>query len=178
MKINLKRESVKSESTQSPNNCKVETNTDIVTQSTSNKLQNGEVAQDNLEKQLGAKSVKKELPNLTLYADTEFNQRLTGMTTTGIPVFCPELDAIHCCSKNELEEDFNLISWLLEKEGYTIGKINRYQLEDKVNQLWKKKGYKNFNKTSHGKFIKEKLVQNEFSRLGLDIENCIIDYSK
>lgn len=183
MKIKLKSGSCKSDSTQLPSNSKsetkVETTTTNVAQKNSEVVHNGEKGKNNLENQLAAKSVKKVLPKeLSYFGDTEYNQRLRGMTTTGIPVYCPELDAIHCCPKSELTEDFNLISWLLEKEGYKIGEINRHQLEEKLNQLWKKKGYKSFNKTSYTKFVKEKLVKSEFTKLGLDIDNCTIEYSK
>lgn len=172
MKIKLNRESVKSDITQLESNSKIEnkvaTTTDSVTQLDSSELHNKD-----------DKSSKTELPEfLRLYADTEFSQLLAGMNTLAVPVFCPELDFIHCFDKDDLSEEFDLISSLLSKQGFTTGKINRYQLEDKLNALWRKKGYKSFTAKSHKQFINEKLVTFEFTKLGLNIDNCEIEYSK
>ena len=120
-----------------------------------------------------------QLPEvISLYADSEFNQRIdNGMIITGVPVYCPEMDAIECFSRNELDADFNLISALLERQGFKVGEINRIQLEDKLNKLWKK-AYTTFTKKSYSNFIKEILVVAEFEKIGLDIERCQIEYSK
>ena len=190
MTIKLKRESVKSNiteknSVEDKTEIKTVTTSVILTQNNTDELQDdspdcnqGENSKENLEEKLSVIPEKKELKDLTLYADSEFNQRITGMITTGIPVYCPELDAIHCFSKDELSEEFDIISWLLEKEGYKIGKINRFQLEKKINKLWKKKGYKSFSAKSLKEFLKEKLVIKEFERLNLDINACEIEFSK
>lgn len=181
--INLKRESLKSDTTQIESNSKienkVETTTNSVTQAASTELHNKEIAKENLEKLLDEKSSKTELPDiLRFYADTEFSQLLTGMNTLAVPVFCPELDFIHCFDKDDLSDEFDLISSLLSKQGYSVGKINRYQLEDKLNKLWRKKGYKSFTTKSYKQFINEKLVISEFTKLGLNIDNCTVEYSK
>ena len=124
------------------------------------------------------KSGKTKLSTITLYGDTEFNQQLEGMVSLAAPVFCPELDVIYCADKEELDDDFDLISYVLKEKGYKVDKINRQQLEDKLNNLWKKKGYKSFTAKSKRKFIQEKLVKTEFDKLGLDLDNCDIEYSK
>ena len=122
--------------------------------------------------------VEKLPQKLTLYTDSEFNQSLSGMLSLSIPVFCPELDDIYCVDKNELSQEFDIISYILRAKGSTIGRINRPQLEDKLNELWKKKGYKSFTKKSKGSFTQDRLVKNEFTKLGLSIDNCDIEYSK
>lgn len=189
MKIKLNRDSVKRDITQLESISKVEnkvaTTTDSVTQVDSNKLKGKlptveSASKSNLENLLDTeKSSKTELPEvLRFYADTEFSQLLEGMISLAVPVFCPELDIIHCFDKNDLSEEFDLISSLLEKQGCKVGKINRYDLEDKLNSLWRKKGYKSFTGKSYKQFIKEKLVITEFEKIGLDINNCTIEYSK
>lgn len=179
MKIKLNRESVKSDITRLESNSKIESKVamaaDSVTQIASDELHDT----DKLEKLLDEKSSKTELPEfLRLYADTEFSQLLAGMNTLAVPVFCPELDFIHCFDKDDLSDEFDLISSLLSKQGCTVGKINRFSLEDKLNKLWRKKGYKSFTAKSYKQFISEKLVISEFTKLGLNIDNCEVEYSK
>lgn len=120
-----------------------------------------------------------DLEKLTVFADAEYNQKvIDGMVTLAIPLFCPELQAVHCIDKDDLTVDLDVISYLLEKQGFKADKVNRIQLESKLNELWKKKGYKSFTKKSLEDFRNEKLVKNEFERLNLDIDKCEIDWSK
>lgn len=122
---------------------------------------------------------KPELDKLTIFADSEFNQSIDkGMVTLAVPLFCPELDAIFCTDKDELSDSYDLISYLLARQGYKIDKVNRIQLESKINDLWKKKGYKSFTKKSLADFLKERLVRLEFEKLNLDIDKSEFDYSK
>ncbi|MEO0967066.1 MAG: hypothetical protein AAFX80_01710, partial [Cyanobacteria bacterium J06639_18] len=122
--------------------------------------------------------VEKLPQKLTLYTDSEFNQRLSGMLSLSIPVFCPELDDIYCVDMSEFSKEFDLISYILKAKGYRIGKIKKRELEDELNKLWKKKGYKSFTKKSKDSFTQDKLVKNEFTKLGLSIDKCEIEYSK
>lgn len=161
MKINLKRDNANSTELLTNTNNDV---TSIVTQINYNVSE--EVKNFNLEK-------------LTIFGDSEFNQSVNnGMVTLAVPVFCPELDTVYCIDKEELTIDLDVISYILEKQGFKIDKINRIQLESKLNELWKKKGYKSFTKKSLKDFLNEKLVKLEFKRLNIDIEKCSIDWSK
>ena len=116
---------------------------------------------------------------LTIFGDSEFNQSiLKGMVTLAVPLFCPELDSILCADKDELHAEFDIISHLLVKQGWKVDKVNRSQLESKINELWKKKGYKSFTKKSLADFLDERLVKLEFEKLNLNIDKCEFDYSK
>ena len=132
----------------------------------------------NSSKKAPSNTVKKLPDKLGFYTDSEFCQRLFGMVSLAIPIFCPELDAIYSVDKDELSKEFDLMSYVLQAKGYKIGKINRPELEDKLNKLWKKKGYKSFTKKSKNSFAQDNLVKNEFTKLGLSIDNCDIEYSK
>ncbi len=185
MKIKLNRNKEQGEITESTSNSENINTKVIVPQDDTELLESelppekGEISKNNLEEQLNHKSGKKELASvLTIFADTEFSQLLSGMVTLAVPMFCPELDAIHCVDFDDLNSEFDIISWLLKKQGFKVGNVNRYQLEDKLNKLWKKKGYKSFTDKSKKAFLSEKLVISEFKKLGLDIDNCTLDYSK